>query len=726
MYERYSGSFLSVSGVEWKAMILQEADSEFAPVGGLTFVSGSEIEIEWPHKDKEEVVCGSTATVTLLSPGDRTYADLYTIAPGKIKLEVYRDGSLYWAGLLDPEFYEEPYAYGSAYAVTLTFSDFGILERLRYNLTGIRTIGEVLRNALSRSGLPYYSVNSERVSLIVPDLAATPALDALAVRSENWTDEDGETASLRDVIEGILQPLGLKMVQKAGTVYVYDINGLHNTYPHSEIVWAGDDQTLGVDKVANDVRIRFSPYADGKLSGDGDIVDTSGDSEDDINLNYNASLGDKNCYTYYKGLSSGTADPDSLSFTIFLHREGGLPYVHKNAGYFHILPLLDGEESVGVANWFYAGSDKITGSRSTRKPSVLVVPDNEVLFRTDRVYLPDLSQSGGRKPLLRITLEMMLDARYNPFESDDIENEWYETFKEYIKFIQIPVTVGIVDASGNGLLYYSNASVGNTSLASTLGEWVQSSEAKATFQWYDPSDGDATGGWRSNRQTASMQSGDSSLPPFKWLDPGQYIPYPTSGGYLEVSVLGGIEIGLKRKVSGGSYVPDDVATAQFLTQCKSKIRWMLFKAPVIELVNNNVLHKPVSSDDVEYSGIINAAAKDGIEIDTVCGTMDGGNPTAKGLYYKSNGVIVDKLTRGGRTERPEQLLIGTLYSQYADRKTVLSGTAGICPYGLRWYSDAAQGDREFMLLSEVQNLREDESVIEAAEFRPDEYKSSKE
>lgn len=27
MYERYSGSFLSVSGVEWKAMILQEADS---------------------------------------------------------------------------------------------------------------------------------------------------------------------------------------------------------------------------------------------------------------------------------------------------------------------------------------------------------------------------------------------------------------------------------------------------------------------------------------------------------------------------------------------------------------------------------------------------------------------------------------------------------------------------------------------------------------------------
>lgn len=711
MYERYSGSFLSVSGVEWKAMILQEADSEFAPVGGLTFVSGSEIEIEWPHKDKEEVVCGSTATVTLLSPGDRTYADLYTIAPGKIKLEVYRDGSLYWAGLLDPEFYEEPYAYGSAYAVTLTFSDFGILERLKYNLTGIRTINEVLRDTLSRSGLPYHSVNSERVSLIVPDLAATPPLDALAVRSENWTDEDGETASLRDVIEGMLQPLGLKMVQKAGTVYVYDINGLHNTYPHSEIAWAGEDQTLGVDKVANDVRIRFSPYADGKLSGDGDIVDTSGDSEDDINLNYNASLGDKNCYTYYKGLSSGTADPDSLSFTIFLHREGGLPYVHKNAGYFHILPLLDGEESVGVANWFYAGSDKINGSQNTRKPSILVVPDNEVLFRTERVYLPDLSQSSGRKPLLRITMEMMLDARYNPFESDDVEKDMAEEFNEKIRLVGIPVLISLYDDSGVEIFYYYNTSSWDTtvpiSLTSTLGEWRlgASDKSAAILTYYDPSGGGAVGGWKSNRQRVPGMSLDR----LKNLDPGQYLPYPPQGGYLEVSILGNV------KINGSS-------TSKY----RDKTRWLLFKSPVIELVNNNALHKPVSTDDVEYSGVINTDAKDGIEIDTVCGTMDGGNPTAKGLYYKSNGVIVNKLTRGGRTERPEQLLIGTLYSQYADRKTVLSGTARICPYGLRWYSDAAQGDREFMLLSEVQNLREDESVIEAAEFRPDEYKSSKE
>lgn len=724
MYWRHSGNFLGVNGAEWSVRILQESDAYPGDPGELTFVSGSEVEIEWPRKDKEEVVCGSVATVTLLSPGDRTYADLYTVTPGAVRLDIYREGSLYWSGLLDPEFYEEPYAYGSGYAVTLTFSDFGIFERLRYNLTGRRTIREVIKDALSRSGLPYFSVNDERVSLLVPGYAATPALDAISVRSENWTDEDGSTASLMEVLKGMMQPLGLKITQKAGTVYVYDINGLYNTWPHEEIVWGGTDQRLGVDKVANNVRVLFSPYADGTLTPGGDVVDTSGDSEDDINLKDYASLDEKNCFTYYKGLSSGVADPDSLSFTIFIHKEGNLPYIHRNAGYFHILPLLDGEESVGVVNWFYSGSDKISGSQSRRQPSTLVIPDSDTIFRTERIFLPDLSQSGGRKPLLRIRMEMMMDARYNPFESDDVENG-DEIFRNRILCASIPVVIRLCDESGSDILHYSNFSArystlpATVSLASTMGEWKPgaATASAAELCYYDLSGGEAVGGWKSNRQAVWLADGREYLPSFKGLDPGQYIPYPTGGGYLEVSVLGGVDF---RLIKNPMPKPEDIE------QIKARIRWMLFKAPVVELVNNNVAHSLVSSDDVEYTGVINADAKDGIEIDTVCGTMDGGNPTAKGLYYNPDGMIVDSLTRGGRTERPEQLLIGTLYSQYADRKTVLSGTARLCRNGLRWYSDAAQGDKEFMLLSEVQNLREDESVIEAAEFRPDEYKSNNE
>lgn len=719
--ERYSGSFLGVKGTEWRVAILQDADEAFGMVGDLVFLSGSEVEIEWVHRDKEEVVCGSTATITLLSPGDRTYADLYAIAPGSVRLDIYRCGEMYWSGLLDPELYDEPYAYGSAYAVTLTFSDFGILDRLRYNLTGIRTVRDVLSDALARSGLPYSSVIDGNVSTMVPGYQDTPALDSLAVRSENWTDEDGERASLKDAVEGMLQPLGLKLAQKAGGVYVYDLNGLYGTGQGEEIVWCGEDQRLGVDKVANNVRILFSTYAGGDQMSGSDVVDTGEDSADDVNLKDFATLDGKNCFTYYKGLSS-MADPNSLSFTIFIHREGNLPYVHKNAGYFHILPLLDGEESVGVVNWFYSGSDKIDGGQNRRQPSILAVPDGDALFRTERIFLPGLPRTEGRSPLLRLRLEMMMDARYNPFELNDVESEMADRFKEHISRVTIPARIRLLDEDGTVKRYYST-SARNTApegtLHSRLGAWV-TGDSLINLAYYDLSGGEAVGGWRANKHNIITRA-DDYPPSIKTLEDGEYIPYPAEGGYLDVTVYNSVNLTIT-----GNPFGKKVSEEESIRRLKASIRWMMFKRPTVELINDDARRQPVSSDDIEYAGVVNADARDGIEIDTVCGTMEDCNPVARGLYYTPDGRIVGKLTRGGRTAHPEQLLIGTLCSQYAGRKTVLSGTARLRGEGLRWLGDAAQGDKRFMLLSEVQNLREEESVIEAAEFRPDEYKSNEE
>ena len=84
------------------------------------------------------------------------------------------------------------------------------------------------------------------------------------------------------------------------------------------------------------------------------------------------------------------------------------------------------------------------------------------------------------------------------------------------------------------------------------------------------------------------------------------------------------------------------------------------------------------SEDIEYTGIINEAAKEDIKLDTICGTMTEINPTAKGVYFRtSDSCQLKELTRAGRTTQAEQLLIGTLYSQYADRRTLLAGTAHI-------------------------------------------------
>lgn len=41
-----------------------------------------------------------------------------------------------------------------------------------------------------------------------------------------------------------------------------------------------------------------------------------------------------------------------------------------------------------------------------------------------------------------------------------------------------------------------------------------------------------------------------------------------------------------------------------------KIRWMLYKAPQIEIVRKNVVYSDAKSEDIEYTGIINEAAKE--------------------------------------------------------------------------------------------------------------------
>ena len=91
---RYRGSFLSRAGVVWRVDILQEAAEPFATVGELTFESEEALIIDWKHQDKENVICGSEATIKLESPGDRTYEDLYTIEVGRIRMDVYRNNSL--------------------------------------------------------------------------------------------------------------------------------------------------------------------------------------------------------------------------------------------------------------------------------------------------------------------------------------------------------------------------------------------------------------------------------------------------------------------------------------------------------------------------------------------------------------------------------------------------------------------------------------------------------
>ena len=211
---RYSGEFLSLHGDVWRCEILQESVSAFQ-VGDLVFPADEPLSIEWDERSPEEPVCGSMATLTIESPGDRTYADLYTETPGDIRLDVYRNNVLYWSGCLDTETYHEPYDRYDHYDVELTFYDFGPLGRIPYSLTGTKTLRQVLEGALAASGINYGSIDETYTSTKFTDNSAV-TLAALSIPSENFIDEDGVAFDWEKVLEGILQPLGLKLIQKAG------------------------------------------------------------------------------------------------------------------------------------------------------------------------------------------------------------------------------------------------------------------------------------------------------------------------------------------------------------------------------------------------------------------------------------------------------------------------------------------------------------------------------
>lgn len=751
-YLRYTGEFLSRANVKWRVDIMQEADAEFTSVGQLTFPADAPLSIEWESEGKEKVICGSTATLKIISPGDRTYQDLYTIEVGRIRLDVYRNDVLYWSGAIDPEFYEEPYEQANGYEVSLTFSDFGILDRIKYDLSGIRTLREIVEYSIQRAGISTAGINTYHVSTYFAENLQSIEGGKISVRSENFIDEDGEASTLYEVLEGILQPLALRIVQRAGTIYIYDLNGLYTLGTAKAISWDGSSQTMGTDRVANNVVVSFSPYSSAELlkteltyGGKFDVEHTNLTS-DSAGSTY-GEYGDY--YSYYPDY-----DPDHrqgydwdynlIDFTIFLNAKAdGLKSIGSGCSYFHIQPVTGGASEVtGVAYAFRTGGH---GGISTGWPKWKVhssVPTaslngNSELLTTNRAFLPKLSDADAKRYRVRVAEEILIDARYNPLSgSNDGNDEGNDnTVKVCSGFVFIPAKITLYDAEGKALYHYSNkeaaagATVGH--LGWSKGKWVAGADpgGDCWLEYYNADDlGEDAGirGWKANRHCIGRPDGRGGrmntkiFDSFKKMDDGEYLPYPPVAGYIEVQIQSG--------VLGYDYGQkvDNCAFGSTESQWHKKgiyglLRWCLYKAPTVVVVNNNLIFNDAELEDVEYSGYLNVAAKEEISIDTICGTSTVVCPTAKGIYHATgSGQQLQKLKRAGRIDHPEKLLIGTLYSQFADRKTKLTGEA-VINGGLFYYTEANQEGKRFMLMGETQDVIADCTDAEYCEFRPDEY-----
>ena len=124
LYERYTATIFDNSSIPWTINILQESDLPYV-VEEITLDTNA-FEITWDEVNKIEPVMSSNCVVDLVSELDRQFLDLYTVAYGEVRLDIYREDALCWSGCLDPEQYEEPYTGVPNYTVSLTFIDSSV------------------------------------------------------------------------------------------------------------------------------------------------------------------------------------------------------------------------------------------------------------------------------------------------------------------------------------------------------------------------------------------------------------------------------------------------------------------------------------------------------------------------------------------------------------------------------------------------------------------------
>lgn len=755
---RYTGEFLSVSGVVWRVEILQEAEAEFATVGALEFPADEPLVIEWDNKSKEEVICGATATLKIISPGDRTYEDLYSIDVGRVRLDVYRNNALYWSGCIDTEFYEEPYEQLNGYEVSLTFSDFGVLGRLKYDLANMRTLYDIVSYCIGRCGINCGGIDDSLISTSLTPTGSAFKLSDIKVRSDNFYDEDGEALTLAEVIEGILQPLALRIVQRAGKVYVYDINGLYTKATQKQIVWDGSSQTMGTDVVYNNAKITWSTYAQ---SGNLSPEKCWGNIDTDATLiALNKLFGDSRNGAHYFSYHYSTTlsdwiDSTDCGFTIWTATDGINAELGENVRFFKIVQQYDGTESEGIAIYWKSVQGIKAGTSSNWSASFKSLAHGEsesdipgtldsigpALFKSSPVWLPPVDNNGNL--CLRIAIDLLLDPRFNPFESaanlmKHVEQkDWYDQFNTYGNFIYVPVTVKFQPDGGDTVYVWTNQSIVKqavnspvTTLNGTYGRWTTYSGDDSPNAWgylcyYNAKDHvDTSGvlGWKKNRPAINPHRG-ATISILTNAEDGQYIPYPDYGGmggklWIEVRRAGWYIANEKSDFSAGK---------NGVKSLWGKVSWILMKLPEVEIMNSTQFDKPIDTDDVEYNAQLNSMAKEPIEIDTICGTSAEGVPTARGAYFNAKtSKQVTELTRAGRTTQAEDLLIGTLYSQFAQRRTTLSGEAQLMYDPIAVYTEANQDGKLFMITGDVQDVRMDCSDAVYVEIRPDEYKRNNE
>lgn len=691
---RYYAEFKSREDDLYRIEILQDGSYAAQEV----VLAANPVTIDWGNVDKLEPVMSSSATLRLVSMTDRQFVDMYTVEATSIRLNIYRDGSLYWSGTLDTELFEEPYSMLDRYVTELTFSDFAPLSRLKWQMTGFATMREVVNECLSISGIEYGSI-AEHISTKIEGSAAE-LLDDAVLSMDNFYDEDGEAWSVREVLDETLRPFALRLKQKGGKIIIADINSLSSLTPQ-DVEWRGNNSTLGVEPTYNRAIINFSPYSETIL------FDGSFDHDETL----------KNNSDIYRGTPIDVPGTTFTGFTIYSGKEITEPteeqglILNNGVRVFRMDAEEDGEDTAGVL-WGYTPYENRNDWVGYKPTSTLEM--SNVIMQTPPITLINAG-SWSSTFSLSVTLDVLYDVRKNPYEdaSGDNESGNWSNFNDWANYGFIRAKLILNGEDGKTYSYTKDARSYEPNLHN--GYWKEESAIDTTFgfllQFYNQSNYKSQtgfGGWQSNKQAAGYDFGTLPANVSKYINQ-EKISMPPVGGVLTLYIYNAIDCRDNANVGTplGSQVTDI-------------IRWLAYRGLKLSIVKAS--GKEIDAEDVVVSAWLNKAAENEISLDTYIGSMHSRVPMAKGvvLQQSNSNLPVKKFTRAGITDTLENLLLGTLYSNYAGRKNTLEGTIQLVPTE-QILSDKSSVNSRYLLLSERQDLQECFSEIKMAEIVEDSY-----
>ena len=227
----YMGEFaIRDGGKERQARIVLTAQGEGDTPSYSTLVFGSRpVVLTWEECSLTDVIHRSQLQLNLIAMDDGDYRDIMdSLEQVYCMLQIKDDDDLWrlwWVGAYASTTWLEPFSRERKYEVQLTFSDFGYLERLdydgnRFDCPGAVTVSAILSWVAYR--IAGYAV--------VPDVKWMPLsavqfnmydFSRLIVRDVLFTEDDGSSRNVLDILTDVLEPANVHVMQHGGRIYLF-------------------------------------------------------------------------------------------------------------------------------------------------------------------------------------------------------------------------------------------------------------------------------------------------------------------------------------------------------------------------------------------------------------------------------------------------------------------------------------------------------------------------